>query len=288
MARTVQQINSELVTNVVTQFAAIGITINQNTWSARNVLRATCYAIAMCIATHEQLLDLATAKMQAIQDVSAAGSAQWLQDAVFKFQYSATNPQYLSVIAGVVQYAIVNPTLRIVSACAVSVSISNVVNIKAAKGTTTLTALSGPELTALQGYISQKGTAGITYTVTSSNADKLYIKAEIFYSSLYNSVIQTNVIAAINDYLLNLSKTRFGGDILMSEIETLIKSVQGVNDVKFERVSLRYDTQALFGGIDLTLASTVINRKYVMGAGYAIQENTTGATFADTLTFTAE
>lgn len=288
MARTVQQINTEIVSSLVTTFAAEGITINPTLWSKANLLRLICYVCAIALSVFEQLQDLAIEKMQAIQDASATGSAKWIQDAVFKFQYNATTPQYLVTIAGIPQYAVINESWRIVTACAVSVSVSNQVAVKVAKGTTTLGALNAFELTALQDYITQKGIAGITYNVASSDADQLYIEAEIFYSGIYSAVIQNNVIAAIDSYLLNLSKTRFGGDILMSDIEVLIRSIEGVNDVKFERVSLRYDSQALFGGIDLTLAGTVINRKYEMLAGYAIQESTASNTFADKLTFTAE
>lgn len=288
MARTVQTINNEIVTNLVTQCAAVGTTIDPNTWSSRNLIRLICWTIATIQAVSEQLQDLSIAKMQAIQDVSAAGTAQWLQDAAFKFQYSATTPQNLTVVGGVMQYPVINESLRIVTACAVSVSVSNQVLVKAAKGSTTLAKLSALELAALDGYISQKGTAGIVYNVVSLDPDKIYIEAEIIYNSLFSSVISANVIAAINNYLFTLSKTRFGGDILMSDLEVLIRGVEGVNDVKFERVSLRYDSQTLFGGIDLTLASTVINRKYVMAAGYAVEETTAGNTFTDTLTFTAE
>lgn len=289
MARTVQQCNDYIVTNLVATFAAEGITINPTLWSKTNVIRLMCYSAAIAQSLSEQLQDLNIEKMQDIQSKSSAPNALWLQDTIFKFQYSSTTPQNLTIIGGVGQYPIINDALRIITACAIQAPVvTGVCNIKVAKGATTLAALSAPELTALQSYIDILGSAGINYICSSTNSDKLYIKADIYYKGDYSLVIQSNVINAINSYLANLSRTRFGGDILMSDIELLIRSIDGVNDVKFDRVSLRYDSQALFAGIDLTLAGTLINRKYLMGAGYAIQETTVGATFSDTLNFIAE
>ena len=288
MARTVQECNTYIVSNLVTQFAAVGITITPTLWSTRNFLRLICYTFAIAQSLLEQLQDIAIAKMQVIQDASAAGSAKWIQDAAFKFQYSATTPQYLVTVSGVVQYPLINEALRIVTACSVSTNFANQVLVKVAKGTSTLTTLTTPELTALQSYILQKGTVGISYVVSSTAADKIRIEGTIYYQGIYSSVINTNVITALNTYLANLSKTNFGGDILVSDLETLIRQVEGVNDVIFERVSCRLDSAVVLTGVDLVLAGDWVLRKYTSGAGYLLEENTVGHTFTNTLTFIAE
>lgn len=287
MAQTVQQWYNVITANLVTEFSSVGITIDPTKWSKRNVLRLMCYTIAIVQSLAEQLQDVYISRMEEIQRVSSPATIPWLHDAVFKFQYSVSNPQYLSIIGGVIQYAIVNPAYRIITACAVSSTITNYVNVKVAKGSP-LVPLSAPELTALQDYVTLKGAAGITYIVSSSISDKIYLEGSIYYQGIYSAVIQNNVITAINNYLSNLSKSRFGGDILMSDIEILVRSIEGVNDVTFERVSLRLDSQALFGGIDLVIAGDWINRKYTSGAGYIIEETTVLNTFADKLTFIPE
>lgn len=287
MARTVQEINTYIVAQLVNEFASVGITINPTLWSKTNVIRLLCYVVAIAQNLFEQLMDLQISKMEVIQQNSAAASASWLQDKVFKFQYSATNPQYLTVISGALQYAIVNPAYRIVTACAISSTVTNTVNIKVATGTP-LGVLGGSELLALQNYISMLGVAGVTYVTTTDVGDKLYIKADIYYQGVYSSVIQTNVETAINDYLNTLSIERFGGDIIMADLQALVRGVEGVNDVYFDRVAVRYDSQALFGGIDLVLNGDWINRKYTMGAGYLVEETTASNTFSDTLNYIAE
>lgn len=288
MARTVEQCNDYIVSQLVTTFANAGITIDPTLWSKRNLIRLICYTIAIAQSLMEQLWDVSYAKMQALAAVSASGSVRWLQQKIFEFQYSATNPQYLVVTSGVYSYPTVDESLRIVTACAVSSTISNQVNIKVAKGTTSLSALAAGELTALQGYVTNIGNAGIVYSVTSTDPDRLYIEGTIYYNGLYAAVIQGNVIDAIDAYLVSLSQTRFGGDIQTSDIENLIRNIEGVTDVALERVSCRYESQAVFAGIDLILAGDWINRRYNIGAGYMIQEDTVNYTFSDTLTFVAE
>jgi len=114
MARTIEECNAYILSNLTTEFASIGITINTATWSKRNLLRVICYVIAIAQSVAEQMYDVAIAKMQAIQNVSAAATALWLQDAVFKFQYSATTPQNLVIINNV-------PCIRLFTSCHLSV-----------------------------------------------------------------------------------------------------------------------------------------------------------------------
>ena len=287
MARSVAEINTIIVNNLVTQFASAGITINPVTWSTRNLLRLICYTVAIAQATLEQLWDVAIATMTAIQEKAIAGSYAWLQDRIFKFQYSPTVPQLLVMSSGYPVYANIDPTLRIINACAITSTISNQVNVKVATGSP-LAALTTAQKNALTAYLGNIGIAGITYNVISKTSDKLYVEATIYYQGSYSAIIQTNVIDGITDYLTNLSKTRFGGDILMSDLEVFVRGIDGVTDVVFERVSCRTNAQSLFAGIDLILGADLINRKYVIDAGYMIPETTVGSTFADKLTFIAE
>ncbi len=287
MARTVQQCYEYITTNLTTEFATYGITITPSSWSKRNVLRNICYVYAIAQALFEQLNDLAIEQMNEIQSISAAATPLWIQNKMFKFQYSATNPQVLQIINDVPAYPVVDEDLRIIKGCSVTTTVVNSVIIKTAKGSP-LEPLAVGEVSAAQTYIDQLGTAGINYTVLSLDSDKLYVEAEVFYQGLYSPVIQTTVISALDSYLENLSVNNFNGYVYALDIERVIRSVAGVNDVVVNRVSGRYDAQAVFGGIDLVLANELINRRYQTGAGYIIQEDTPSYTFADTLTFTAE
>lgn len=287
MARTVQQCYEYITTNLTTEFAAVSITINPDTWSRRNVLRNICYAFAIAQALFEQLNDIAIAQMSAIQAISAAATPLWIQDKMFKFQYSATNPQVLQIINNVPQYDVVDENLRIIKAASVSTTPTNYVIIKTAKGEP-LEALTAPEISAAQDYIDQLGTAGINYIVQSDNSDKLRVEAEVFFQGIYAAVIATTVKNALNDYLENLSNNNFNGYVYALDIERTIRAVPGVNDVIINRLSGRYDSQAVLTGIDLVLSNELLNRRYLTGAGYIVEEDTAGHTFGDTITYTAE
>ena len=165
MARSVSNINDYIVSNLVTNFAAIGITINPLLWSKRNLLRLICYTVAISQALMEQLQDLFRQNIELTVSKAAAASALWVQDKMFKFQYSATNPQIIALINTVPTYAVVDPTLLLITACSVTTDVSNSVNIKVAKGNP-LVALAAPEISSAQGYINIIGIAGINYNVT--------------------------------------------------------------------------------------------------------------------------
>ena len=287
MARTVAECNQYIVNNLVTHFATVGITINPTLWSKRNFLRLICYSFAIAQALYEQLADNSIAEMEDIQNKSAAATKPWIQDKMFKFQYSATNPQYVQIVNGIPGYPTVDENLKIITACAVTTTVTQNVKVKVAKEDP-FVALSAPEITAAQDYIDTIGTAGITYIVTSLDADKIWIEADIWFKGSYNAVIQTNVINALNAFLLNLSKTDFSGFIYVADIINCIKAVEGVNDVTLNDVQCRSDAQAFGAGIDLVIGADVVLRKYPSVAGYIIQEDTVGQTFADTLNFIAE
>jgi len=287
MARSVAEINQYILDNLVIQFSSVGITIDTTKWSKRNLLRQVCYTVAIAQALMEQLQDLFQTNIETIANSSAAASAQWLQAEMFLFQYSATNPQILALINIVPQYAVVDPTLRIITACSVKSNVSNQVKIKVAKGNP-LQSLSGPEITAAQGYINQKGTAGITYQVISLSPDRLYVKGTVFFQGQYSAIIQANVIAALNTFLQNLSETNFDGSIKISDVIETIRNVAGVNDFLPDNIRARQNTDTFTNGTDLVLGQTIISRLWNTIAGYIIQEDTAGKTFTDSLTFVAQ
>lgn len=288
MARSVDQINSYIVDALVSNFAAIGITINPTLWSKRNLIRALIYTVAIAQALMEQLQDVFTANIEAVVATAAAASEAWIQAKMFEFQYSDTNPQVIALINTVPVYPVVDPTLQIITACSVTSNSANVVAVKVATGNP-FTALTAPQLASAQGYINTIGVAGINYSVISLNPDNLYIDADIYYEGQYASVIQARVIAAINAWLQQLATTSFAnnvnGIVKMSDLEQMIRDIAGVNDVVLQNVRGRADSDAFSAGIDLILGSTIIQRQWNTIAGYAISETTTGNTLADSLNF---
>ena len=280
MARTIAQIQAQIIATKNAQPELAGLTST----SKRAIWNLWTFVVAACIAIFEQLLDSFLTEVETQVAQSAGASVLWLQAKMFQFQYDATTPQVIQLINTVPQYPVVDANKRIITACSVTSSLSNQVSIKVAKSNP-FVALASAELTAAQSYINTIGAAGITYNVISLNADKLYVQAQIYYQGQYSTVIQQNVIAAINSFLQNLSIVNFNGSMKISDLEIAIRSVAGVNDVVLNNVRGRDDASSFSNGIDLVLNNTVISRQWNTIAGYIVQETTTGKTFADSLTF---
>jgi hypothetical protein len=280
MARTIAQIQAQIIATKNAQPELAGLTST----SKRAIWNLWTFVVAACIAIFEQLLDSFLTEVETQVAQSAGASVLWLQAKMFQFQYDATTPQVIQLINTVPQYPVVDANKRIITACSVTSSLSNQVSIKVAKSNP-FVALASAELTAAQSYINTIGAAGITYNVISLNADKLYVQAQIYYQGQYSTVIQQNVIDAINSFLQNLSIVNFNGSMKISDLEGAIRNVAGVNDVVLNNVRGRDDASSFSNGIDLVLNNTVISRQWNTIAGYIVQETTTGKTFADSLTF---
>ena len=283
MARTIAQIQAQIIATKQAQPELAGLTST----SKRAIWNLWTFVIATCIGIFEQLLDSFLLSVEAQVNASAGASILWLQAKMFQFQYDAITPQVVQLINTVPQYPVVDATKQIVTACSVTSSLSNQVTIKVAKSNPYV-ALVSAELTAAQSYINTIGAAGISYTVISLNPDKLYVQASIYYQGQYSTVIQQNVIDAINSFLQNLSITNFNGSMKISDLEGVIRNVAGVNDVILNNVKGRDDASTFANGVDLVLNNTVISRQWDTVAGYIVQETTSGKTFADSLIFIAQ
>ena len=254
------------------------------------------YIVALQIYLTEVLMDIKKTDVQSIVDKSFTGSSKWLQDRVFKFQYDAANPQITQLIDFAPTYPVVDPTLRIITRASVKTNALNQVLVKVAKQEPPIP-LTGTELSALTGYLNQGGNgslsgygtgigfAGISTSVQSYDSDKLYLAAEIFYDGQYASVIQANVIAAIDLYLANLP---FDGQVKVLSLVDSIQSVQGVTDIVISDLAMRADTAPFTSKTYLIQAKTEILSIYPTFAGYIVGETTAGQDFLNTLIFTAQ
>ena len=288
MARSVNAINASIISTLSANFSAVGITIDTVNWSRRNIIRLFCYSFAICIAYVEQLMDSLQSSLETTASKTPSASQLWVQAKMFLFQYSSTNPQVVHLIDMLPQYIIVDPTLRIITACAVSSDVSNEVVVKVAKTVTgSLAALASDELTAAQAYINTIGDAGVQYQVQSKDPDRIMINADIYYSGQYSS-ISANVITALVSFLQNLSLTNFDGAIKITDLESTIKSVSGVSDVVLKNVKVRGASTDFASGIYLVSNNTTIQRQWNTIAGYCDQENTSGYDFASTLNYISE
>jgi hypothetical protein len=241
------------------------------------VFNLIAFVIAWAINFHEQLWDNFKTELEDIADTAVPGTPAWLKEQVDKFQYSATTPQVVQLIDLVPQYTEEDDDLRIITRSAVTESGNGRITVKVAKSDPP-EPLSNDEKTALESYLDVIRFAGTQITILTQDSDKLYVNAEVFYNGQYVSSIQTDVEDAITTYLETLP---FDGVVKISKLVDAIQAVEGVNDVVINQVKARkYDT--------VFASATVVTREWQTIAGYIVEETTSGQTFADSITYTAE
>lgn len=281
MARSVNEIQQAIITDVANTPELS--TLASNT-SRRAIWRLWTFIVATSISILEQLIDVFKSTTEATIASAAPETPSWLQAQFFKFQYSSTTPQVIQLINLVPQYPVVDTTLRIITRCSVKTTINNQVIIKLAKQDPP-TPLDSLELAASQSYVNIIGVAGVNYICVSSDSDKLYIQADIYYNGAYSSVISANVIEAINNYL---AKLPFDGAVKVNDLEIVVRAVAGVNDMVFKNVRARQNSTPLSGATYLVNNSQFVSRLWATQAGYIVPETTSGNTLTDTLNFIAE
>jgi hypothetical protein len=282
MARTVNEIKAQMLAEKQAQSSLNALTSTSQTafWNLY------IYLVAVAINIFEQIMDLFKVDIEAVAAKSYPGSAKWIQAKVFEFQYSATTPQYVEMQSDFsLAYPIIDSSLRIVTRCSVNRLLNKTVLIKVAKSDPPTT-LSAGELTALQAYVNDIGFVGIDYSLLSELPDRMGLEAEIFYDGQYAASIQTSVIDALNNYLASLP---FDGVVNVQAVVDVIQSVAGVNDVALASLFVRRQSVSYANRTYIfDLPSGLNLRQYETYAGYIIQEDTIGGTFADLLIFTPQ
>jgi hypothetical protein len=280
MARTINEIIAEMDAAQALQSSLSGL----NSPSQTAIYTVWKYIIASSIWAHEKLWDLFKVELETIANNAVAGTDGWVQSKSLEFQYSATDPQVITLVNFVPAYNIVDTDLQIITRCSVKTLPNKVVSVKVAKSDPP-TALTSTELSAFGGYLDDISFAGVQYSPISLASDKLYLDAEIFYNGQYSSVISDTVIDAINEYLANIP---FDGNVRVSSLYDAIQNVAGVTDVIINDMAIRADVTAFGNKTYLVQSNATIYNKYPTFAGYIVEETTASNTFVDKLTFTPE
>lgn len=280
MARTVSQIYQTLLDAKDDETELSGLTSTSQT----AIWRLLLYIQAVCIAVHEQLMDVLKTDIEDLVASAAPGTAKWVKAQVLKFQYSATTPQVIELVDYAPAYPTIDEDLQIITRCSVATDSNKVVLVKVAKSDPPAP-LSALEQSALDGYLEDIMFAGVSYTIINADSDKLYVKADVYYNGQYASVIQASVEEAIEDFLANLE---FNGYLKLSKLIDAIQAVDGVTDVVLEDVAMRRDTQSIGAAVYMVQGYDVLSRSRETYAGYIVSETTAGYTLTDSLNFIVE
>ena len=272
MARTIEQIQANIISDVQAQPELSGTLTNN---SRRAIWRLFTFVQASAILILEQIIDVFKAENEVVISQAIPATPSWISKKAFEFQYSLTTPQVIHLDNFAPVYPVTNASLRIVTRCSVQTTISNKVIIKTAKLEPPV-ALTSLELASLQSYINIIGIAGVNYLCFSTEADRVYIDASIYYDGQYSTVIEGTVNNAINTFL---SKLQFNGQLKISDLEFAIRNITGVNDVLVNNIKIRPNTTPFASGTFLVQNKTLISRLFQTISGYVVLEDTVSNNF---------
>lgn len=251
------------------------------------IWRLWAWIVATAQALLEQLIDTYKIEIETIVDKAPSGNALWVQYQVFKFQYSATDPQVIQLDTTYFfpYYTTISENQRIVTQCSVTTLPNKIVSIKVAKGGTTPTPLDSTELSALTSYLSYINFAGVYFNLISDDPDYIYLGVDVYYNGQFSSVIQTNVEQAVNSYLANANAQYFNYTIYLSKLVDIIQAVNGVNDVVLRQVEVRPHFTSVANAYVMVDNYQTYIRQYNPYAGYMIPDTATGRTLGDSITY---
>ena len=289
MARTVAQILAAMDREQAAQTNLSGL----NSTSQTAIYTLWKYIVAVSHYLLESLIDQKKTEIENVLKSGYFGTALWIRQKAFEFQYDATVPQVIEIINGVPTYPTIDTDKQIITRCSVKSTGYSAVNIKVAKSEPPAV-LTAPELTAFSAYYNAGGNAsggeqgigavGINYNCLSYQPDRLYIEAEIFYNGIYAGVIEDTIIQALETFMANMP---FDGDLKVVDVIDALQSVPGFVDVQIEELAYRAQATAFGSRTQLIAAATQANPSGATTAGYLIEEDTATYTFTDKLTFTA-
>lgn len=263
---------------LVSAAAAVGLTVVPSNWSITDYKRLIMQIVAEQIGIMEQLFDSFVEDIEAIADILAPQTPQWFRAQflnLFEYDAIAVPIVQFNEETFIPYYINPNPNYRIIKYCAVVPGILGTTTIKLAKDSGGFPdPLTSPEKDAAQTFANIIATPGLIYNVESKPSDKLFMQLDTFYNGLYSSIIQANVISAIEQYLRTIP---FNGVVKISFLKQAILEVEGVNDCSFDNIQARADATTVGLGTNLILNNTELALQWQTIAGYIIPENTTGA-----------
>ena len=277
--KTTEEIQAEMIANKEQRAELNGLTSTSDSALWRLIM----FICAAAINQFEQLkaaylLEVETAARKAISCTDS-----WWHSEILRFQFdpNLTIQQTVEeVTPGVVEYPVINESLRVVTRAAIKEQSTRRLLIKAATGEEVLTKLPEIQRLALLDYAKKIGPIGIPIEVRSVDPDECKVSLDVYYNGQQSpDDVKGFVVIAIENYFKSLSVDRVDGVIFLNKLIDAIQSVEGVVDTDTQNmvVSIREGAKAL--GED----DQQIIRTYETFAGYVIGETTAGNTLNDTI-----
>jgi hypothetical protein len=245
MAKSITEWYDIIVAQYVAEKAALGITETPENWSLANHKRIFFVVMATVVYVPGMLQDIFKTEVDETIAAMKPHSLRWYAEMAKAFQLGddliAESDNYDNTGLTDLQIA----AKKIVSYAAV-VEQERGVRIKVAKTVgDDLAALADEEFSAFSDYMKKIKDAGVKLLITSGPADNLRLVLRIKYNPLVlnstgariDGVTMTPVKDAIKTHLKNLP---FNGVFSVQKLVDTLQSVEGVNDLKVDKVQTKY------------------------------------------------
>lgn len=264
MARTIKEISATIkeafMANVTLQnlFDFQSTDAFDDVFSSASIEAILINIVATVAAAVENLFDWHKSDVEELINNERIGKKGWIENIAKRFQFGDELPVDSDT------YAVIDTSKRLVKAAfagegvsgGVYLKVSNIVNNEYIPLTT-------EQLDAFKAYMKRvKPATGISYTITSDDADQLGVFLDIYYDPLVlkangESILNNNkpVIDAIKTYLSGID---YNGEFVTMSMCNAIEAAAGVKIVEPKQTSYKH------AGYDFV----VINAKYTPVAGY--------------------
>ena len=278
MALTAEQ-TAEIITTEKATHSELDVVNTPSNVSIWKLQKDVWASAASFIST---LFDIRNVEAQAIADSGNVGIPSWVRKIVLDFQTGYV----VSVVNFKASYAVIDEGAKIITRCSVTEKGNRVIEVKVAKSEPP-TPLSNDEAIELKGYLSKIRFAGTEIKIVNKVADKVYLSGTVSFFGEYASVINDNVIDAVNAYYANLSSDQnFNGQVNLNEAIDAVKAVEGVVDFIPSELAIRPDiTDFDSRTIIYSLSDSINNGQAPSQAGYIVEETESGYLLSDSLIF---
>jgi hypothetical protein len=250
MARSINDIQTQVNGVLTDTLAQAGVTIDTTTWSATNIMRLLVYVFAFCTNFLETLFDTFTSDVQTYVAAMKPGTAQWYANMALAFQFGfALLPDSDSFDnSGATDDEITASKIVNYAACVEQENDNGRMELRIKLATNSggdLAPLTDQQLTSATEYLNRIKYAGVPLTVTSGAPDSLQLNLIIYYDPLVLSATgdrldgtATQVVpAAVRNFLLALP---FNGVFVTEYLQNAIAATAGVTIAQINSAASKY------------------------------------------------
>jgi len=249
MARSIQEIQNEIIAEKNATASLQGL----NSDSATAIWKLWTYIIASSIWLLEKMWDAYRVEVDQIKSQAIVGTPGWYVAKAKEFQYG--DAVTVDPVTWQPKYAAIDAEKQIIKRVAIT-SAAGVSVLKVAKeGEGNIPQpLSTDELNAFTSYIRDYiQFAGAQISITNNMADRLYMKAEVFYDPVVaEPEVRTKVIEAIENYIVNLP---FDGRLTRNGIIDAVRAIVYKNDIFIEDLKAKSEEATTYTEIKHTYQS---------------------------------